>query len=68
MTYVSVVSRDSVRLDFLILVLNDLYILVGNIHNEYLNALKKEKGLSTIAMSGNMINDKLLLLLELSMV
>ena len=41
MAYVSVVSRDSVRLAFLIAVLNDLYILSGKIQNEYLDAPTK---------------------------
>ena len=42
-TYASVVSRDSVRLDFLITALNDLYILAGDIQNTHLNAPTKEK-------------------------
>ena len=41
MTDVSVVSRDSVRLTFLITALNYLDILEGNIQNAYLNAPKK---------------------------
>ena len=42
-TYASVVSRDSVRLGFLIAALNDLDILIGDIGNAYLNAPSKEK-------------------------
>ena len=41
MTYLSVFSRDSVSLSFLIVALNDLYILVGDIQNAYLEAPKK---------------------------
>ena len=43
MTYVSVVSRDSVRLAFLIAALIFLDILAGYIQNTYLNAPIKEK-------------------------
>ena len=41
MTYASVVSFDSVRLDFLIVALHDLYILAGDVHNAHSNAPKK---------------------------
>ena len=43
MTYASVVSRESVRIGFLIAALNDLDILAGDIQNAYLNAETKEK-------------------------
>jgi hypothetical protein len=43
LTYSSVVSRDSVRLAFLIAALNDLDILSADIGNAYLNAQTKEK-------------------------
>jgi hypothetical protein len=43
MTYSSVVSRESVRLCFLIASLNDLDILAADIGNAYLNAPCKEK-------------------------
>ena len=43
MTYEIMISLDSVGLSFLIAVLNDLYILAGDIHNAYLNSPKKEK-------------------------
>jgi hypothetical protein len=43
LTYSSVVSRDSVRLGFLLAALNDLDILAGDIGNAYLNAETKEK-------------------------
>ena len=43
MTYSSVVSRESVRIAFLIAALNDLDILAADIGNAYLNALTKEK-------------------------
>ena len=43
LTYASVVSRDSVRLGFLIAALNDLKILAGDIQNAYLNASTPEK-------------------------
>ena len=43
MTYASMFSYDSVRLDFFIGVLNDLYIFAGDIQNAYLNAPTKEK-------------------------
>ena len=42
-SYASVVSRDSVRIGFLLAALNDLDILVGDIGNAYLNAPCKEK-------------------------
>ena len=37
-TYSSVVSRDSVRIEFLYVALNDLYILSWNISNAYIEA------------------------------
>ena len=43
MTYASVVSRETVRIAFLIAALNDLRILTGYIQNAYLNAHKKKK-------------------------
>ena len=43
MNYASVVCCDSVLLAFIIAELNDLYILAGDTHNTYLNALTKEK-------------------------
>ena len=42
-TYSSVVSRDSVRLAFLIAALNDLDIMSCDIGNAYLNAPCREK-------------------------
>ena len=42
-TYSSVVSRDSVRLFFLIAALNDMDVLACDIQNAYLNAPTKEK-------------------------
>ena len=43
MTFASVVSRESVRIAFLIAALNDLNILAGDIQNAYLNAPTTEK-------------------------
>ena len=43
MTYASVVSRDSVRIGFLLAALNDLNILAGDIQNAFLHAQTKEK-------------------------
>ena len=43
LTYSSVVTRDSVRLAFLIAELNQLEVLAGDISNAYLNAPCKEK-------------------------
>lgn len=43
LTYASVVSRDSVRIGFLVAALNDLDILAGDVQNAYLNADTKEK-------------------------
>jgi len=43
MTYASVVSRESVRIAFLIAAMNGLEILAGDIGNAYLNALTDEK-------------------------
>ena len=42
-TYSSVVSRESVRIGFLIAALNDLELMSGDISNAYLNATTKEK-------------------------
>jgi hypothetical protein len=42
MTYSSVVSWDSVRIAFLITVLNNLDIMAADIQNAYLNAVTKE--------------------------
>ena len=43
MTYASVVSRETVRIAFLLAALNDLEILAGDIGNAYLNATTNEK-------------------------
>ena len=41
--YLSVVSRDSINIDFLISSLNDLYICACEIRNVYLNVKCREK-------------------------
>ena len=46
-TYSSMVSRDSVRIAFLIAALNDLEILGANVGNAYLNAETREKVYTT---------------------
>ena len=43
MTYSTVVSRESVRIAFLIAALNNMNILAGDIQNAYLNAPTSEK-------------------------
>jgi hypothetical protein len=43
MTYSSVVSRDSVRIGFLLAALNDLELVAADIGNAYLQATTKEK-------------------------
>ena len=43
MTYAIVVSRDRVRIAFLLAALNNLEILAGDIGNAYLNAMTTEK-------------------------
>ena len=43
LTYSSVVSRDSVRIAFLVAALNDLVIKMADIGNAYLNASTEEK-------------------------
>jgi hypothetical protein len=43
MTYSSVVSRDSIRIAFLLAPLNDLKICAADVGNAYLNAPCKEK-------------------------
>jgi hypothetical protein len=43
MTYSSVISRDSIRLAFLIAALNDLDIMLCDLENAYLNAPCREK-------------------------
>jgi hypothetical protein len=47
MVYASVVSRDSVRLAFLLAALNDLDILAADVQNAYLNAPTTEKVYTT---------------------
>lgn len=47
LTYSSVVSRESVRIMFLIAVLNDLQVLSADIGNAYLNAPNREKVYAT---------------------
>ena len=42
MTYASVISRESVRITFLLAALNNLEILAGGIGNAYLNAITTE--------------------------
>ena len=42
LTNSSVISRDSIRLEFLIAALNDLYVMACDIRNVYLNAPCKE--------------------------
>jgi hypothetical protein len=42
-TYASVVSRDSVRIAFLVAALNDLDILAADVGNAYINATTREK-------------------------
>jgi len=46
-TYSSVVSRDSVRIAFLIAALNDLEILGADVGNAYLNAESREEVYTT---------------------
>ena len=43
MTYSSVVTRESVRIAFLVAALNGLSVLAGDVQNAYLNAPTKEK-------------------------
>jgi hypothetical protein len=40
-TYSTVVTRDSVRLAFLLAALNGLEVLAGVVHNAYINAIRK---------------------------
>lgn len=47
MTYSSVVSRESVRIAFLIAALNDLDVLAADIGNAYLNATTRERVYTT---------------------
>jgi hypothetical protein len=49
-TYSSVVSRDSVRIGFLIAALNDLDVLSADVQNAYLNAPTKEKVYTTAGL------------------
>ena len=49
MTYASVVSRESVRIAFLLAALNNLEILGGDIGNAYLNVMTIHK-VYTIAL------------------
>jgi hypothetical protein len=41
--YASVVSRDSLRLAFMLVSLKDLKVLVGDVQNAYLNAPTEER-------------------------
>ena len=68
MTYVSVISSDSVRLALLIAALDDLYILAGDIHNKYLNAPKKEKVFFYTGYKWKSDQGKVLLFLEISLI
>mmetsp|Transcript_24287 Transcript_24287/g.34810 ORF Transcript_24287/g.34810 Transcript_24287/m.34810 type:complete len:1184 (-) Transcript_24287:1334-4885(-) len=47
LTYSSVVSRDSVRIAFVLAALNDIYLLAADIGNAYLNASAREKVYTT---------------------
>ena len=46
LTYSSVVSRDSVRIGFLLAALNDLELLAADVGNAYLNAPTRERVLN----------------------
>ena len=50
MTYSSVVSRDSVRIAFLVAALNDLDVLAADVQNAYLNAPTSEKVYATAGL------------------
>ena len=50
-TYSSVVTKESVRLCFLLAALNDLDVVIGDISNAYLNAKPREKCFVTITDS-----------------
>ena len=52
MAYASVVSRESVRIAFLLAALNNLEILAGDIGNVYLNAITTEKLTIALGMNG----------------
>ena len=47
-TYSSIVTKESVRLCFLLAALNDLDVVIGDISNAYLNAKPREKCFVTI--------------------
>ena len=55
-TYSSVVSRDSVRIAFLIAALNNLDILSADVQNAYLNAPTKEKVYTTAGLEFGAVN------------
>ena len=66
LTYSSVISKESVRLCFMIAALNDLEILVGDVGNAYLNAQPRERchvtvtdpflfGPSCVGMTANIV-------------
>ena len=57
-TYSSVVSRESVRLAFLIAALNDLNIFVADIGNAYINPMTKEKVYTTAGKEFGTMQDK----------
>jgi hypothetical protein len=50
LTYSSVVSRDSVRIAFLLAALNDVQLLAADIGNAYLNAPTREKVYTTAGL------------------
>ena len=58
MKYASVLSKDSVRSNFFVVVLNDLDILYGDIHTAYQNADTKEKKYYMPGMNENLIKGK----------
>jgi len=50
LTYSSVVSRDSVRIGFLLAALNDLELLAADVGNAYLNASTRERVYTTAGL------------------
>ena len=50
MTYSSLVSRDSIGIAFLVVVLHDLEVLLADVQDAYLNAPTKEKVCTTAGL------------------
>jgi hypothetical protein len=56
LTYASVVSRDSVRITFLLAALNNLDVLCADVGNAYINVLCIGKCVCNLAWRGSILD------------